>query len=93
MTVEQYMDKRGFTNKEEHKVQEDPNTPKWNPEGHHKMVKRVRVQGNKITGVDIPFIDLVTLLVKVSIAAIPAAMILGMIGFGVAAIGTIIFTA
>ena len=86
MTIEQYMDNRGFTEKETPKA-------KIKTKGTHKMVKRVRVQGNKITGVDIPFIDLVTLLVKVSIAAIPAAIILGMIGFGVASIATIIFTA
>ena len=86
MTVEQYMEDRGFNEKDAPKT-------KIKTKGTHKMVKRVRVQGSKITGVDIPFIDLVTFLVKVSIAAIPAAMILGMIGFGVAAIGTIIFTA
>jgi len=33
----------------------------------------------KIVGIDIPFIDLVLLLVKLAIAAIPAAIIIGII--------------
>jgi len=35
----------------------------------------------KIVGVDIPFIDLVLLLVKLAIAAIPAAIIVGVFWF------------
>jgi len=35
----------------------------------------------KIVGVDIPFIDLVLLLVKLAIAAIPAAVIVGVFWF------------
>ena len=42
----------------------------------------------RIVGVDIPFIDLVLLLVKLAIAAIPAAIIIGVIG---TAIGRFLF--
>ncbi len=37
--------------------------------------KHVKVEGQKITGIDIPFMDMVTLFVKASIAAVPAGII------------------
>ena len=44
-----------------------------------------------ITGIDVPFVDWVTLLIKVAIAAIPAAIILGffmlIFGFGLSVLG------
>lgn len=42
------------------------------PERHHSIV---------ITGIDVPFIDWVTLLIKVAIASIPATIILGFFVF------------
>ncbi len=44
-----------------------------------------------ITGIDVPFLDWVTLLIKLSIASIPAAIILGffmlMLGLGFSILG------
>ncbi len=44
-----------------------------------------------ITGIDVPFVDWVTLLIKITIASIPAAIILGffmlMLGLGFSMLG------
>ena len=37
-------------------------------------------QEYRITGIDIPFFDMVVFMVKAALASIPAAMILGVIG-------------
>ena len=47
---------------------------------------RTEATGTVITGIDIPFMQWVELLVKVSLAAIPAAIILGAIGVAIAVV-------
>ncbi len=44
-----------------------------------------------VSGVDIPFGDLVGLLIKLALASIPAAIILSMIGFIVGLVLTAVF--
>ena len=44
-----------------------------------------------VSGIDIPFMDLVSLLIKLALASIPAAFILGFIGFLVGLLFTLVF--
>ena len=44
-----------------------------------------------VSGVDIPFLDLVGLLIKLALASIPATVILGIIFFGVGLMMTAVF--
>ena len=45
-----------------------------------------------VTGVDIPFGSLVTLLIKISLASIPAAIILSLLGLVIAVLISFVFS-
>ncbi len=61
------------------------------PPRPHPQSKSSGDQRIVITGIDVPFVDWVTLLIKITIASIPAAIILGffmfMLGLGFSMLG------